>query len=385
MNKKIYLDNAATTVTDPRVVDAMLPYFTEKYGNPSSTHFFGQEAHIALNDARASIAAFLHVAQESVIFTGGASEAIHLAIKGLAKAHVKKGRHIVASSFEHSTTLAALNDLSREGWTVSFVKPNIQGIVDVDAFLAACTDETSLAILMAVQNEVGTIQPISAIAQALKEKKIHFHVDGAQAVGDMNLNLQHLPVTSFVLAAHKFHGPKGIAALYVAPGVEIETLISGSQEFGLRAGTQNVPLAVGMQKALEIQQEEQALRTERLVEINAYARTCLTETIPDIHFHIDATTPASPHILSIAFPGTSGESLMRRLDLDGIAVSTASACASGSGRVSHVLTAMGISEELAQATLRLSFSHLTTREEIDALVTSLAFHVGQIRHMNITY
>lgn len=385
MPQNIYLDNASTTAVDPRVLESMIPYFTEKYGNPSSTHRFGQEAHVALNNARRTVADFLDVPQEDVIFTGGASEAINMVIKGIARSKKDLGRHIVASSFEHSTTLAALRDLVEEGWDVSLVSPNAQGMIESESFLAACRADTTLAVLMAVQNEVGTVQPLGPIAHALHQKGIAFHVDGAQAVGSMDCHLSHLPVSSFVLAAHKFHGPKGIAALYLHPSLEIPSLVSGSQEFGRRAGTQNVPLAVGMQRALELHQAEAAARRAHLKKIHAYAREEIFRSIPDVHFHIHENTPSTPHILSVAFPGTSGESLLRRLDLDGIAVSTAAACAAGSGRVSHVLTAMGIPEELAQATLRISFSHRTTTDEIDALVLSLAMHVGQIRHMNITY
>lgn len=385
MPQNIYLDNAATTAVDPRVLESMIPYFTEKYGNPSSTHRFGQEAHVALNQARQTVADFLGVSQEDVVFTGGASEAINMVIKGVAHSRKSQGKHIVASSFEHSTTLAALGDLATDGWEVTLVAPNAQGIVEPESFLAACRPDTALAVLMAVQNEVGTVQPLAPIAQALHQKGIAFHVDGAQAVGSMDCHLSDLPVSSFVLAAHKFHGPKGIAALYLHPSLEIPSLVSGSQEFGRRAGTQNVPLAVGMQRALELHQAKAPERRARLEHIHTYARAEILRSIPDVHMHIHEDTPSTPHILSVAFPGTSGESLLRRLDLDGIAVSTAAACAAGSGRVSHVLTAMGITEELAQATLRLSFSHWTTESEIDALVLSLAMHVGQIRHMNITF
>lgn len=359
-----------------------MPYLTERFGNPSSSHSFGQEAHLGLNSARQTVAAALGAPQESVIFTGGASEAINTALKGLAHARRQKGMHIVASSFEHSTTLATLAQLAEEGWEVTYVTPERNGMVSVEAFLAACREDTSLATLLYVQNELGTIQPVAEIGAALEKRGIAFHVDAAQAFGTADCHVDTLHADTLVLAPHKFHGPKGIGILYIRPGLEILSLVNGTQEFGMRAGTQNVAYAVGVGEAVRLALAEKEMRLTTVQALYTKASTALLSLIAET---IVNSNGAAPHILSVTFPGTSGESLLRRLDLEGIAVSTAAACAAGSGRVSHVLTAIGIPEELAQATLRISFSHENTMEELDTLVTALAFHVGQIRHMNITY
>ena len=382
--QRIYFDNAATTPVDPRVVEAMLPYFTEKFGNPSSTHSFGQEAHVALNTARQTLAGLLGTTQEHVIFTGGASEAINMTLKGLAHARKERGMHIVASSFEHSTTLAALEQLQKEGWKVTLVTPDKQGFISAETFLAACTPETTLATLLYVQNELGTIQPIAEIGKELCKRDIAFHVDAAQAFGTLDCNVEALHVDTLVLAAHKFYGPKGIGALYIRPGIMIESLVSGSQEFGMRAGTQNVPLAVGMAEAAKLAHTKKETYSNSIRIVKKKAVHDISAAIEGVHFHTPEEN-VSPHILSVAFEGIGGETLLRRLDLDGIAVSTGAACSSGNGRVSHVLTAIGLPEEIAQATLRISFSHHNTSEEVDKLIKSLAYHVGQIRHMNITY
>lgn len=377
--ERIYFDNAATTPVDPRVVDAMLPYFTEKFGNPSSTHSFGQEAHLALNNARQMLARRLNAPQEAVIFTSGASEGIHTALKGLARA--RKGRHIVASSFEHSSTMAALKQLETEGWKMTYVQPRTDGMVHAEDFVTACSDETSLATLLYVQNELGTIQPIAEIGKALQDRNIAFHVDAAQAFGVVDCDVEKLHVDALTLAAHKFYGPKGVGALFLKPLSPFTPLIGGTQEFGLRAGTQNIPLAVGMAEAARLAIDEQEARQKATKTLHDAARERIQKTIRDVHFN----GGGAPHILSVTIPGTAGETLLKRLDLDGIAVSTGAACSSGSGRVSHVLTAIGLQEELAQATLRLSFSHHNTLDEVTKVVNALAYHVGQIRHMNITY
>lgn len=377
--QRTYFDYAATTPVDPRVLEVMLPYFTEKFGNPSSTHTYGQEAHVALNAARKTLARLLEIPQEALIFTGGASEAIHSALRGIA--HARPERHIVASAFEHSSTRAALDTLKQEGWRVTYIDPEPTGHISAEAFLRACTPDTSLATLLYVQNELGTLQPIQEIGAELHTRGIAFHVDAAQAFGAFDCRPSLLHATALTVAAHKFYGPKGIGALYIAPETPFQPLLGGSQEFGLRAGTQNIPAAVGMAEAARLAIEEQESRTAHIRMLHDHARQKVA-MLSDCNIN---SSGDAPHILSITLPGTSGETLLRRLDLDGFAVATGAACNTSSGRPSHVLTSIGLSQDLAQATLRISFSHHTSKEDIDALFAAIAYHAGQIRHMNITY
>lgn len=380
----LYFDTAATTPLSPEALEAMMPYLTTEFGNPSSLYTLGQRAHVALNKARSTFAKILGTSQEEVFFTGGATEAIHTVIRGVAHKYKEKGKHLITSAFEHSAVLEAMKVLESEGFEVTYIQPNHEGLIEVKAVEKALRPDTILASFMYVNNEVGTIQPIAELGKLLHQHNVFFHTDAAQAFAYLPCNMEELQVDAITLAPHKFYGPKGIGVAAIHRAWEMEPLMSGNQEYGMRAGTQNVAFAVGAAKAAETAVADRVERYQKLTTLKEHLIASLTRFVPDISFHGNKEH-SIPAVINVAFFGSSNDTLLIRLDMDGIAVSKGAACSSETSEFSHVLLSMGIPEEEAIGSIRISLSYLQTKEDIDFLVQKLAFHVGQIRHMNITY
>lgn len=383
---RIYLDHAATTPTDPQVVQAMLPYMTEIFGNPSSIHAAGRRARRGLEDARAAIARELGVADTAqIIFTAGGSEADNLAVKGVAESLKGKGNHIITSSIEHHAVLDACKSLEKQGYEVTYLPVDDQARVRVEDLEAAITDRTILVTIMHANNEVGTVQPIREISQILKPRGILFHTDAVQTVGTIPVNFEDLGVDLLSLSAHKFYGPKGIGALVIRKGVRLYPQIhGGAQERGRRAGTENLAGAVGMAKALEIANANIAFTGERISRL----RDRLIDTVLSQFDHVRLNghrTERLPGNANFSFEFIEGESLLLNLDLKGIAASSGSACTSGSLDPSHVLLSMGLCHEIAHGSLRLTLGKSTTDQDIDEVLQVLPEIVERLRSMSPLY
>jgi cysteine desulfurase len=386
--KKIYLDNSATTRVDPAVVQAMLPYFTEFYGNASSTHQWGQRAKQAMEEARHQVAQLINATPTEIVFTSGGTEADNLAVKGIAEAQANKGKHIITSQFEHPAILNSCKYLESLGWNVTYLPVYREGIVRLADVEAATTDETVLISVMQVNNELGTIQPIKAIGDFVKDRRaaghrhLHLHTDAVQAVGKIPVNVRDLGVDLLSLSGHKIHAPKGVGALFVRRGVRLQAQSHGGhQERDRRAGTESVPLAVALGKACELEQAHLPEFMSRVGGLRDYLETELLNRIPNISRNGDPECRV-PHIANFNFDHCEGEGLMISLDLKGIAVSTGSACASGSIEPSHVLTAIGLNHETGRGTLRFSLGKETTKEEIDYVVETLPAIVEKLRRIS---
>lgn len=374
----MYLDHAATTPVDPRVLEAMLPYFSAQYGNPSSIYALGRAAHKALDEAREKIAAVLGCRPTELVFTGCGSESDNLALKGVAQANQKKGNHLITSAIEHHGILHACQYLEKFGYEVTYLPVDQYGRVDPAAVERAITDRTVLVSIMYANNEVGTIQPISEISQICKARRIPFHTDAVQAGGALDLNVTRLGVDLLSLSAHKFYGPKGVGMLYVRQGTRIlPQLQGGSQERNRRAGTENVAGIVGVAEALRLAYAE-------LEENNAHVSALRDQliarllTIPGAYL-TGHPTERLPNNASFCFERIEGESVLLNLDMLGIAASSGSACTSASLDPSHVLLAMGIPTELAHGSLRLTLGKENTQEDIDTIVEALPGIVEKLR------
>ncbi len=377
----VYLDNHATTRTDPRVVEAMLPYFTEHYGNAASlSHKFGWDANDALELARERVARLIGAGPRDVVFTSGATEANNLAIKGVLAGLRAKGNHVVTASAEHKSVLDPLKRLAREGWRLTLVAPDRFGMVSADAIAAALTPETVLVSVMAANNEVGTLNPVGAIGELCRERSIVFHSDATQAVGKVGIDMA-VDLLSF--SGHKMYGPKGIGALYVRRDGLARRLVplfdGGGQERGLRSGTVPVPLAVGLGMAAEIASNEQAIEGIRIAALRDRLHDLLFAGLDGVTLngHASERLPGS---LNVSFAGVDGEALM--MGLREIAVSSGSACTSANPEPSHVLRAMGVDESLARASLRFGVGRFTTDEEIDFAAEVVIRTVRRLRDLS---
>lgn len=382
MSDRIYLDHNATTPTDPRVVEAMHPYFSEIYGNPSSIYRIAQEAKEAVEEAREKTARLLNASPGEIIFTSGGSEANNLAIKGVAYALKDKGNHIITSKIEHHAVLNPCKFLEKLGFRVSYISVDSYGVVDLDELRSTITAETILVSIMHANNEVGTIEPIEEICKIVKERGIYFHTDAVQTVGKIPVNVKDLEVDLLSLSAHKFYGPKGIGALYIRKGTKILPLIHGGHhERNLRAGTENVPGIVGLGKACEIAMSELDEEDKRTKALRDRLYRGITEKIDEVLLlgHPEKRLSGT---LAICVKWVEGESMLLLLDADGIAASSGSACTSGSLEPSHVLIAMGIPPEIAHGSLRLSLGRDNTEEEIDRVIEALPPIVERLRVMS---
>ncbi|MEP7271849.1 MAG: cysteine desulfurase NifS [Acidobacteriota bacterium] len=386
--RRIYLDNSASTRVDDEVVEAMLPYLRDDYGNASSTHQWGQAARQAVEEARAQVAQLINAQPAEITFLSGGTESDNLAIKGIAEANAERGRHIITSSIEHPAVLAACAHLEKAGWTVTYLPVYNEGVVRIDDTRAALTDETVLITIMHANNEIGTLQPLAEIGALVRERRerghrhLYFHTDAVQAIGKVPVDVRQLGVDLLSFTAHKLHGPKGIGVLYLRRGVRIASQMHGGHhERDRRAGTESVPLIVGLGRAAEMARTHLSDRADRMRSLRDYLETELIRTIPGIWRNGDAVRRL-PNIANFNFEHVEGEGLQISLDLKGVAVSTGSACSSGSLEPSHVLTAIGLDHAAGHGSLRFSLSKDTTREEIDYVIATLPAIVARLRRMS---
>ncbi|MEG6585604.1 cysteine desulfurase NifS [Dendrosporobacter sp. 1207_IL3150] len=380
--KRIYFDHSATTPVDEEVAKLMLEYMTEKFGNPSSIHSFGREVRKAIDEARGHVAALLGANPNEIFFTSGGTEADNLALKGVALANRKKGNHIITTAIEHHAILHTCEYLEKQGFTITYLPVDEHARVSVEDVRNAITDKTILISIMFANNEVGTIQPIKEIGEIAKEKGIYFHTDAVQAVGNCPINVKELNIDLLTLSGHKFHGPKGIGALYARRGVRLEALQQGGgQERTLRPGTENVPGIVGLGKAAEIAKRDMEKKIAHVEALKNKLIAGITEKISDIKLNGHPTL-RMPGNVNFSFRYVEGESLLLNLDLKGIAASSGSACTSGSLDPSHVLLAMGLTHEVAHGSLRISLGRGNTEEDIDYCLTVLPEIIERLRSMS---
>ena len=376
----IYFDHAATTATDPRVVAAMLPYFSERYGNPSELHALGREAQAAVAAARGQVAAALGAEEQEIIFTSGGTESDNLAILGFLQ---ERGPgHVVSSAIEHPAVLESLRFLERLGWAVTYVPVDDRGFIDREAYEAAFLPETKLVSIMMANNVVGTIQPVGELARIAHEHGVPFHSDAVQAVGSILVDVDELGVDLLSLSAHKLYGPKGVGALYVRSGMRLRAhLHGGGQEGGLRSSTENVPGIVGLGLALTIATEEMAEQQPRLTALRDRLIDGVLAAVDDVILLGDRERRL-PGNACFAVRFVEGESMVLQLDFKGIAASSGSACAASSPEPSHVLLALGLAAEDAQSSLRLTLGRENTEEEVDRFLTVFPGIVRQLRAMS---
>ncbi len=385
MNRFVYADNAATTPMSESVFEAMKPYLTEHYGNPSSLYRIGREARRAVTEARMKVARALNAKDPSeIIFTGGGSQADNLAIRGYVKGRSARGKkHIITSKIEHHAVLYTCEALEKEGYPVTYLDVDAQGHVDLEQLKSVITDQTALVTIMAANNEIGTIQNLKAISEIAHAHGAVFHTDAVQAIGHMHIDVQEMGIDMLSLSAHKFRGPKGIGALYVRRGIALEPLVyGGGQERGLASGTENVAGMVGLGQAIEdatgahLDEKMGYVKklTDRLVE-------GIMDTIPYTHYTGDPVNRL-PGTASFVFEAIEGEGLILRLDHAGICGSTGSACSTGSLDPSHVLMAIGLPHEIAHGSLRLTLGEQNTEEDVDYLIENVAKVVEGLRAMS---
>ena len=379
---KVYLDNNATTKVDEEVVKAMIPYFSEYYGNPFSLHLFGNETGLAVTQARQTIADILKAKPNEIIFTASGSEADNLAIRGIAKAYKHRGKHIITSTIEHPAVKNTFMDLMEDGFEITMVPVDENGVMIMDEFKKALREDTILVSVMHANNEVGSFQPIEEIAKITKERKIVFHVDAVQTMGKVEIYPEKMGIDLLSFSGHKFHAPKGIGVLYKRDGVRLARIITGgNQEGKRRPGTSNVPYIVGLAKALEMAVANMKEEWNREETLRNYFEDEASKRIPEIKINGKGARRL-PGTSSITFKYLEGESMLLNLSLKGIAVSSGSACSSDSLQPSHVLLAMGVPAEFAHGTLRFSLSKYTTKEEIDYTIESLVEIIGKLRELS---
>ena len=379
---KVYLDNNATTKVDEEVVKAMIPYFSEYYGNPFSLHLFGNETGLAVTQARQTIADILKAKPSEIIFTASGSEADNLAIRGIAKAYKHRGKHIITSTIEHPAVKNTFMDLMEDGFEITMVPVDENGVMIMDEFKKALREDTILVSVMHANNEVGSFQPIEEIAKITKERKIIFHVDAVQTMGKVEIYPEKMGIDLLSFSGHKFHAPKGIGVLYKRDGVRLARIITGgNQEGKRRPGTSNVPYIVGLAKALQMAVANMKEEWNREETLRNYFEDEVSKRIPEIKINGKGARRL-PGTSSITFKYLEGESMLLNLSLKGIAVSSGSACSSDSLQPSHVLLAMGVPAEFAHGTLRFSLSKYTTKEEIDYTIESLVEIIGKLRDLS---
>lgn len=383
----IYMDNNSTTRVDPRVVEAMLPYFTEKYGNAASrSHSFGWDAEKAVETAREQIASLIGAGAKEIIFTSGATESDNLALKGVAQMYKKKGNHIITQATEHKAILDTCKRLEKEGFQVTYLPVDHYGQVNADQVRDAITDKTILVSIMAANNEIGTLQPIKAIGKLCKEKGVLFHTDAVQAVGKVPVHVEEMGIDLLSLSGHKMYAPKGIGALYVRkrdPRVRLEPQIDGGgHERGMRSGTLPVPSIVGLGIACEIAHNEMPEEAKRLYRLRERLRKGIMDRLPDSYLngHPDERLPGNANI---SFAYVEGEGLM--MGIKDVAVSSGSACTSASLEPSYVLRALGVGDELAHSSIRFGLGRFTTEEEADYVIDHVIREVNRLREMSPLY
>lgn len=385
MEKVIYLDNAATTKTAPEVVEAMLPYFTEYYGNASSIYSIGTQAKKALNQARETIAESLGAASNEIYFTAGGSEADNWAIKATAEAYASKGKHIITSTIEHHAVLHTCRYLEQNGFEVSYIGVDENGVIRLEELKAAIRPDTILITVMFANNEIGTIQPIKEIGEIAKEKGILFHTDAVQAYGQLPINVEEYHIDMLSASGHKLNGPKGIGFLYIRKGIKSRSFVhGGQQERGRRAGTENIPGIVGFEAAVKRAFSIMKEKTEKETALRNHLIGRIEKEIPYCRLNGDREKRL-PNNVNFSFRFIEGESLLIMLDMKGICASSGSACTSGSLDPSHVLLAIGLPAEIAHGSLRLTVSEENTIEEMDETVENIKEIVERLRSMSPLY
>ena len=382
---RIYLDHAATTPVKPEVLDAMMPYFTQSFGNPSSIYQVAQINKKAIDDARETIAKHLGANTNEIFFTSGGTEADNWAIKGIVEANKNKGNHIITTKIEHHAVLHTCEYLEKQGFEVTYLDVNEEGVIDLEVLKAAIKDTTILISIMYANNEVGTIMPIKEIGAIAKERGIAFHTDAVQAIGQVRIDVKEQNIDALSLSGHKIYGPKGIGVLYIRRGLRITNLIhGGAQERGRRAGTENVPAIVGIAKAMEFAYTDFEAKNERIKGLRDKLMNGILETIPYSKLNGSSTNRLVNNV-NIGFEFVEGESLLLLLDMNGVAASSGSACTSGSLDPSHVLLALGLPHEKAHGSLRLTLGEGTTEQEVDYVLEKLPAIVQRMRDMSPLY
>ena len=385
MSKTIYLDNAATTQVYPEVLETMLPYFTEYYGNPSAIYSFAGEAKRAVDEARKNVAELINARTDDIYFTGGGSESDNWALKATAEAYASKGKHIITSTIEHHAILHTCEYLEKKGYEITYVNVDENGTIRMDEFKAAIRPDTILISVMSANNEIGTIQPIAEIGKLAHEHGILFHTDAVQAFGHIPLDVEAMNIDMLSASGHKINGPKGIGVMYIRKGVKILSFIHGrAQERKRRAGTHNVPGIVGIGKAAEIAKNTMQERSAKEISLRDHLIERVLNEIPYVRLNGDRTNRL-PNNANFCFRFIEGESMLILLDQAGICGSSGSACTSGSLDPSHVLLAIGLPHEIAHGSLRLTLSEKNTMEEIDYTVDELKKIIERLRGMSPLY
>lgn len=369
--KNVYLDNSATTRMDSSVLEEMIPFLSDNYGNASSVYSIGRLSKKAIEDSREKVANILNCRPDEIYFTSGGSESDNTAIKGIARANREKGKHIITSKIEHLAVLDTCKKLEEDGFEVTYLDVDEYGKINLDELKSSIRKDTILISIMYANNEVGTIQQISQIGKIAKENNIYFHTDAVQAIGSVKIDVQAQNIDSLSLSAHKFYGPKGIGILYVKKDIKFEKFIDGGhQERNKRAGTENVANIVGLAKALEMAYDKLEEHTLKISQLRDYYENSVKESIPNIKINGDINDRL-PGNSNISFIGVNGQDLLLNLDMMGICVSSGSACTSGSINASHVLMALGLDEDIARSSIRVSIGKYNTKEDIDYLVKNL--------------
>ena len=380
--KRIYMDNAATTPVDPRVVDAMKPYWCERYGNPSSIHAYGQEAKEAIENSRGVVSELIGAKSSEIVFTSGGTEADNTAIKSVGFALRNKGNHIITTAIEHHAVLHACQFMESQGFEVTCLPVDKTGIVDPSVIQKSIKKNTILISVMHANNEIGTVQPIAEIGALARDRSILFHTDTVQTYGHLKIDVNEMGIDLLSLSAHKFYGPKGVGALYIREGTPfIPFMDGGSQEQGRRSSTQNVPGIVGLGKASEIARAEMQKEYDDVLSLRNRLLENITKRIKHVHLN-GHRERRLPNNINISIEHVEGEALLMNLDLEGIAASSGSACSSGSTEASHVLNALGLSAGLARGSLRLSLGKYNTPEEVDRVAEVLERVVKHLRSLS---
>lgn len=385
MNRIRYFDHAATTAVSEEVLREMLPYFSIEYGNPSSLYSIGRNAKRAIEEARNRVALAINSDVKEIYFTGCGSESDNIALKGVAYANREKGNHIITTKIEHPAILNTCRKLENEGFDVTYLDVDEDGLISIEDLRNRITDKTILISIMFANNEIGTIQPIKEIGKIAKERKILFHTDSVQAVGNVEIDVKEMNIDLLSMSAHKFYGPKGVGAIYIRKGVECNKLQDGGhQEKDRRAGTENVAGIVGLGRAIQIAYNNLEEYNNKIRNLRDYYEAQVEKNIPYVKFNGNRTKRL-PGNSNISFEFVDGEALLLNLDMNGICASTGSACSSGSANPSHVLLAMGLPDSIAKGSLRITFGKENTKEDVDYLVASLIKIVDNLRNMSSEY
>lgn len=383
--KFVYMDHSATTYTKPEVLEEMLPYFTQYFGNASSIYSFARHSKKAVEDAREKVAKAIGARSDEIFFTAGGSEADNWVIKGITSANKNKGNHIITTKIEHPAMLHTCEYLEKNGFEVTYLNVDEHGMINLEDLKKAITDKTILISIMFANNEIGTVQPVAEIGKIAKERGVYFHTDAVQAVGSIEINVNEMNIDMLSLAAHKFYGPKGIGALYIRKGVKIDNLVhGGGQERRKRAGTENLPGIVGLGKAIELATADIKGHNVRIMALRDRLLKGIMDTIPNTKLNGHPVNRL-PGNINVSFEFIEGEALLLLLDAAGICGSTGSACSSGSLDPSHVLLAIGLPHEIAHGSLRLSLGDLTKDEDVDYVLEQLPKIVQRLRDMSPLY